>query len=72
MAALSDHSHPQHKEVRDWVGTTYDPSKFDAWAVDHALALAVAWGAVHLLGAADGPKAPRQFCGQCRLVADHD
>jgi hypothetical protein len=28
------------------VGTTYDPSKFDAWAVDHALALAVAWGAV--------------------------
>jgi hypothetical protein len=46
MEALSDQSHPRHKEVRDWAGTTYDPNKFDAWAVDHALALAVAWGAV--------------------------
>jgi len=46
MEALSDQSHPRHKEVRDWAGTAYDPNKFDAWAVDHALALAVAWGAV--------------------------
>ena len=46
VAALSDPRHPQHKEIRDWVGTTYDPNKFDAWAIDHALALAVAWGAV--------------------------
>ncbi|MBI2747796.1 MAG: plasmid pRiA4b ORF-3 family protein [Burkholderiales bacterium] len=45
-AALSDPAHPQHKEIRDWAGATYDPNKFDAWALDHALALAVAWGAV--------------------------
>ena len=46
LEALKDRSHPRHQEIRNWVGSTYDPSKFDAWAVDHALALAVAWGAV--------------------------
>lgn len=46
MAALKDQSHPRHKKIRCWVGSTYDPSKFDAWAVDHALTLAVTWGAV--------------------------
>jgi hypothetical protein len=46
MEVLKNSSHPRHQEVRDWVGATYDPSKFDVWAVDHALALAVAWGAV--------------------------
>jgi len=46
VAALSSPAHPRHKEVRDWVGPAYDPSRFDAWAVDHALALTVAWGAV--------------------------
>jgi len=46
MEALKDQSHPRHEEIRNWVGSTYDPGKFDAWAVDHALALAVAWGAV--------------------------
>jgi hypothetical protein len=46
MEALKDQRHPRHEEIRNWVGRTYDPGKFDAWAVDHALALAVAWGAV--------------------------
>jgi hypothetical protein len=46
MAALKDRSHPRHKEIRNWVGNAYDPGKFDTWAVDHALTLAVAWGAV--------------------------
>ena len=46
VEALSDPTNPRHREVRDWVGSSYDPNKFDAWALDHALALAVAWGAV--------------------------
>lgn len=46
LEVLKDGSHPRHKEIRAWVGATYDHSKFDAWAVEHALALAVAWGAV--------------------------
>jgi len=46
LAALKDPRHPQHEEIRNWVGDSYDPGKFDAWAIDHALALAVAWGAV--------------------------
>ncbi len=44
LEVLKDESHPRHKEIRAWVGATYDPSKFDAWAVDHALALTVTWG----------------------------
>jgi hypothetical protein len=46
MEALNDQSHPRHEEIRNWVGRTYDPDIFDVWAVDHALTLAVAWGAV--------------------------
>jgi hypothetical protein len=46
LEALEDRNHPRHQEIRDWAGATYDPNKFDAWAIDHALALAVAWGAV--------------------------
>ncbi|MBH0198241.1 MAG: plasmid pRiA4b ORF-3 family protein [Nitrospira sp.] len=46
MEALKDQSHPRHEEIRNWVGSTYDPGTFNAWAVDQALALAVAWGAV--------------------------
>jgi hypothetical protein len=46
LAVLSDPAHPEHEEIRGWAGATYDPEKFDPWAVDHALALAVAWGAV--------------------------
>lgn len=46
LDALKNRSHPRHEEICNWVGSTYDPEKFDAWAVDHALTLAVAWGAV--------------------------
>jgi Plasmid pRiA4b ORF-3-like protein len=46
LEALKDQSHPRHEELRAWVGTMYDPAKFDVWAVDHALALVVAWGVV--------------------------
>lgn len=46
LEALKDRNHPRHQEIRDWVGITYDPDKFDAWAIDHALTLTVAWGAV--------------------------
>lgn len=46
LEALNDPSHPRHEEIRNWVGSTYDPATFDVWAVDHALTLAVAWGAV--------------------------
>jgi hypothetical protein len=46
LEILEDESHPRQEEIRNWVGSTYDPVKFDAWAVDHALALVVAWGAV--------------------------
>lgn len=46
LEALNDRSHPRHEEIRNWVGRTYDLGTFDVWEVDHALALAVAWGAV--------------------------
>lgn len=46
LAALRDPAHPEHEEIRRWTGATYDPEKFDAWSIDHALALAVAWGAI--------------------------
>lgn len=46
VAALLDPSHPDHSMYRAWAGPTYDPARFDLWAIDHALALATAWGAV--------------------------
>lgn len=46
VAALRDKSHPEHKQMRDWVGPQFDPERFDPWSIDHALALAVAWGAI--------------------------
>jgi hypothetical protein len=46
VAALRDPANPRHEEVREWAGAAYDPDRFDPWAVDHALALAVAWGAI--------------------------
>jgi hypothetical protein len=45
-AVLRDPTHPEYAEVREWAGSTYDPERFDPWATDHALALAVAWGAI--------------------------
>jgi hypothetical protein len=46
VAALRDRTDPEHRNYRLWAGPTYDPDRFDPWAVDHALALAVAWGAI--------------------------
>ena len=46
VAALTNPRHPRHNEIRDWAGARYDPNKFDAWALDHALALTVGWGAI--------------------------
>ena len=46
VAALRDRSHPEHKQMRDWVGPHFDPERFDPWSIDHALTLAVAWGAI--------------------------
>lgn len=33
MEALKNRGHPQHEEIRNWVGSRYDPDKFDMWAV---------------------------------------
>jgi hypothetical protein len=46
LAILADPGHPEHGDLRAWVGSTYDPERFDPWAIDHALALAVGWGAI--------------------------
>ena len=46
LQALRNPDHPDHEEMRAWAGPTYDPEKFDVWALDHALTLTVAWGAV--------------------------
>jgi hypothetical protein len=46
VVALGNPRHPEHEEYRAWAGAVYDPERFDPWAVDHALALAVAWGAI--------------------------
>ncbi len=34
------------REMRAWVGASYDPSRFDAWHVDRMLTLAAAYGAI--------------------------
>jgi Plasmid pRiA4b ORF-3-like protein len=46
LEGLCDPEHPEHEEYRQWVGPGYDPERFDAWSLDHALALVVAWGAI--------------------------
>jgi len=46
VSALSNPADPEHETYRAWAGQTYDPQRFDLWALDHALALASAWGAV--------------------------
>ena len=44
--ALSDPKHPQHKDMRDWVGPHYDPDRFDPWMANQNLILAAAWGRI--------------------------
>lgn len=46
LDALRNSEHPEHEHYRQWAGASYDPERFDAWSVDHALALVVAWGAI--------------------------
>jgi hypothetical protein len=46
VSALSDPADPKHNTYRVWAGESYDPQRFDLWALDHALALASAWGAI--------------------------
>lgn len=46
VAALSNPADPEHAAYRAWAGAAYDPDRFDLWALDHALALAAAWGAI--------------------------
>jgi hypothetical protein len=46
LAALSDPADPEHATYRAWAGASYNPQRVDLWALDHALALATAWGAV--------------------------
>jgi len=46
VAALSNPADPEHDTYRAWASPFYDPRHFDLWALDHALALATAWGAV--------------------------
>lgn len=44
--ALSDPNHPQHKDMRDWVGPHYNPDRFDPWMANQNLILAAAWGKI--------------------------
>jgi hypothetical protein len=46
LDGLRDPEHSEHQEYRQWVGSGYDPERFDPWSLDHALALVVAWGAI--------------------------
>ena len=37
VEAIADPNHPEHRELLDWVGGSYDPKKFDIAAVNSAL-----------------------------------
>jgi hypothetical protein len=44
VAILADPTHPEHREMRTWVGRKYDPERFDREAVNKKLArLARPW-----------------------------
>ena len=44
--ALADRRHPEHKELREWVGSDYDPERFDRRTVTRYLRLAAAWDVI--------------------------
>jgi hypothetical protein len=44
VEALRDRRHPEHRELRMWVGRHYDPELFSVQAVNSALAALVALG----------------------------
>lgn len=46
LEALADPGHPEHGEFRRGLPSSYAPERFDAWALDQALALVVGWGAI--------------------------
>jgi hypothetical protein len=50
LEALADPADPEHSDYREWVGEGFDPELFDLRAVDHALTLAAAWGAIRAKG----------------------
>jgi hypothetical protein len=39
LEALRDRRHPEHKELRAWVGKHYDPDLFSVQQVNSALAI---------------------------------
>lgn len=38
LAALADPAHPEHEEMQEWIGSTFDPDAFDPADVNTALA----------------------------------
>jgi hypothetical protein len=46
LEALRDRKHPQHKEIREWIGPLFDPERFDPWLAGQNLTLAAASGAI--------------------------
>jgi hypothetical protein len=43
LEALNNPGHEEHESYRNWAGPLYDPERFDPWAIDAALTLAVKW-----------------------------
>jgi hypothetical protein len=46
LDALRDRKHPEHTDVRRWLGPDYDPERFDSRMAANNLTLAAAWGAI--------------------------
>jgi len=37
LAALKDQKHPEHKEIREWMGRGFDPEKFELEKINKVL-----------------------------------
>jgi hypothetical protein len=37
LAALADPKHPEHEEIREWMGEKFDPAKFDLKKINRSL-----------------------------------
>lgn len=46
LTALANPKHPEHAQLCDWAPPHFDAERFDVQAVNHALTLTSAWGAV--------------------------
>jgi hypothetical protein len=44
LKAIRDPNDPEHEDYLAWVGSDYDPDRFDLRTVRHAVRLASAWG----------------------------